>query len=194
MANRTIGLSRNNASNVGLEQSYDSLLKGKTGQQLVRYVAGTYLPVDGGEVEPENGKDIISTLDTYIQDVTESALMNMLVRNNSLHGTAIVMETAAGKIKAIANLGKQRDSVYTEDLNYGIGKATALKFASEGATVIVCDLNQEAVADVVEEVKVAGGKAEGFVVNVTNQQQLNDMVAAVKIGRASCRERVSSPV
>lgn len=124
LANRTIGLSRNNASNVGLEQSYDSLLKGKTGQQLVRYVAGTYLPVDGGEVEPENGKDIISTLDTYIQDVTESALMNMLVRNNSLHGTAIVMETATGKIKAIANLGKQRDSVYTEDLNYGIGKAT----------------------------------------------------------------------
>ena len=28
------------------------------------------------------------------------------------------------QIKAIANLGKQRDSVYTEDLNYGIGKAT----------------------------------------------------------------------
>lgn len=62
----------------------------------------------------------------------------------------------------------------------GIGKATALKFAAEGATVIVCDLNKEAVADVVEEVKVAGGKADGFVVNVTNQQQLNDMVAAVK--------------
>ncbi len=41
-----------------------------------------------------------------------------------LHGTAIVMETATGKIKAIANLGKQRDSVYTEDFNYGIGKAT----------------------------------------------------------------------
>ena len=124
LANRTIGLSRNNASNVGLEQSYDSLLKGKTGQQLVRYVAGTYLPVDGGEVEPENGKDIISTLDTYIQDVAENALMKMLVSNNSLHGTAIVMETSTGKIKAIANLGKQRDSVYTEDLNYGIGKAT----------------------------------------------------------------------
>ena len=111
LANRTIGLSRNNASNVGLEQSYDSLLRGKAGEQLVRYMAGAYMPVDGGEVEPENGKDIISTLDTYIQDVTESALMKMLRNNNSLHGTAIVMETATGKIKAIANLGKQRDSV-----------------------------------------------------------------------------------
>lgn len=124
LANRTIGLARENAKNVGLEQSYDSLLKGKTGEQLVRYMAGAYMPVDGGEVEPENGKDVISTLDTYIQDVTESALMRMMVNNNSLHGTAIVMETATGKIKAIANLGKQPDGTYTEDLNYGIGKAT----------------------------------------------------------------------
>jgi len=58
------------------------------------------------------------------------------VGNNSLHGTAIVMETATGKIKAIANLGQRKDangiaikdkdgnSIYDEDLNYGIGKAT----------------------------------------------------------------------
>ena len=126
LANRTIGLSRDNAkNNVGLEQRYDSFLKGTTGQQLVRYVAGAYMPVgDMQVVEPENGKDIISTLDTYIQDITESALMRMMIGNNSLHGTAIVMETATGKIKAIANLGKQPDGSYAEDLNYGIGKAT----------------------------------------------------------------------
>lgn len=124
LANRTIGLARPNASNVGLEQSYDNLLKGKTGQQLVRYVAGAYMPVDGGDVDPENGKDIVSTLDTYIQDVAENALMRMLIDNNSPHGTAIVMETATGKIKAIANLGKQQDGTYSEDLNYGIGRAT----------------------------------------------------------------------
>lgn len=125
LANRTIGLSRDNAkNNVGLEQYYDSMLRGKTGQQLVRYIAGAYMPVDGGDIDPENGKDIISTLDTYIQDITENALMKMVSGNNSLHGTAIVMETATGKIKAIANLGKQPDGSYTEDLNYGIGKAT----------------------------------------------------------------------
>ena len=125
LANRTIGLSRDNAKlNVGLEQSYDSVLKGTTGQRLMRYIAGAYMPVEGAEVEPENGKDIITTLDTYMQDVAESALMKMLVGNNSSHGTAIVMETATGKIKAIANLGKQPDGSYAEDLNYGIGKAT----------------------------------------------------------------------
>ena len=125
LANRTIGLSRENESkNVGLEERYDSLLKGNSGQRLYRYVAGAYMPVDGAVVEPENGKDIISTLDTYMQDVAEDALMKMLVGNNSLHGTAIIMETATGKIKAIANLGKQKDGSYAEDLNYGIGKRT----------------------------------------------------------------------
>lgn len=125
LANRTIGLSRDiSTKNVGIEQSYDTVLRGTTGQRLMRYIAGAYMPVEGAELEPENGKDIITTLDTYMQDVAENALMKMLVGNNSIHGTAIVMETATGKIKAIANLGKQPDGTYAEDLNYGAGKAT----------------------------------------------------------------------
>ncbi len=125
LANRTIGLSRLNAKkNVGLELTYDSMLRGTTGQRLMRYSAGSYMPVIGAELDPVNGKDIITTLDTYMQDVAENALMKMVVGNNSMHGTAIIMETATGKIKAIANLGKQPDGTYIEDLNYGIGKAT----------------------------------------------------------------------
>ncbi|MEI9934000.1 MAG: hypothetical protein WDM71_03945 [Ferruginibacter sp.] len=85
--------------NVGLEQSYDSMLRGTSGQQLVRYVAGAYMPVDGAELDPENGKDIITTIDTYMQDITENALMNMLESNNSTHGTAIVMGNCNRKNK-----------------------------------------------------------------------------------------------
>ncbi len=125
LANRTIGLSRGDTSkNVGLERSYDSVLKGQSGSRLMRYMAGAYVPVDGAEIEPENGKDIITTIDTYIQDVAENALMKMMVENNSLHGTCIVMETQTGKIKAIANLGKRPDGDYIEDYNYGLGKKT----------------------------------------------------------------------
>lgn len=125
LANRTIGLSRmDSRQNVGLELTYDSLLRGTSGERLMRYASGSYMPVMGAELDPVNGKDIITTLDTYIQDVAENALMDMLKENRSLHGTAIVMETATGKIKAIANLGLQPDSSYIEDLNYGIGKAT----------------------------------------------------------------------
>ncbi|HSQ44578.1 MAG TPA: hypothetical protein VLM16_06250, partial [Ginsengibacter sp.] len=110
LANRTVGLSRGDTSkNVGLERSYDSILKGQTGSRLMRYMAGAYVPVDGAEIEPENGRDIITTIDTYMQDAAENALMKMMVANNSLHGTFIVMETQTGKIKAIANLGRRPD-------------------------------------------------------------------------------------
>lgn len=176
LANRTIGLSRNNASNVGLEQRYDSLLKGKTGQQLVRYIAGAYMPVDGAQVEPENGKDIISTLDTYIQDVAETALMKMMVGNNSLHGTAIVMETATGKIKAIANLGQRKNaqgevikdkdgnSIYDEDLNYGIGKATEPGSVFKLATLM--SLLEDKYVDIKTVVDCEGGQKSFYGLNI----------------------------
>src|SRR5579859_634740 len=121
LANRTIGLARANAQNVGLERTYDTLLKGQSGKRLVRYIAGgTYVPVEGYEIEAENGKDIITTLDVNIQDIAENALLNELIANEAEHGTCIVMEVATGKIKAIANLGRQPDGSYWEDLNYAI--------------------------------------------------------------------------
>ncbi|HEY4937344.1 MAG TPA: penicillin-binding protein 2, partial [Puia sp.] len=121
LANRTIGLSRDNAQNVGLERTYDSLLRGENGRRLVRYLnAGTYIPVEGYEIDPENGKDILTTIDVNTQDIAENALLSMMIENECEHGTCIVMETATGKIKAMANLGRQPDGSYWEDLNYAI--------------------------------------------------------------------------
>jgi cell division protein FtsI (penicillin-binding protein 3) len=121
LANRTIGLARANAQNVGLERTYDTLLKGQSGRRLVRYIAGgTYVPVEGYEIESENGKDIVTTLDVNIQDIAENALLKEMIDNEAEHGTCIVMEVATGRIKAIANLGRQSDGTYWEDLNYAI--------------------------------------------------------------------------
>ena len=46
--------------------------------------------------------------------------MKMMVKNEAEHGCAIVMEVKTGKIKAIANLGHEKDSLYWEDYNYAI--------------------------------------------------------------------------
>ena len=129
LANRTIGLSREfidsdgklKNTNVGLEKTYDSILKGTKGTRLVRFIAGgVYVPVEGYEIEPENGKDIITSLDVNIQDIAENALLKVMKENDCVQGTAIVMEVKTGKIKAIANLGKKSDGSYWEDLNYAI--------------------------------------------------------------------------
>jgi cell division protein FtsI (penicillin-binding protein 3) len=137
LANRTIGLSRGDTSkNVGLERSYDSVLKGQTGQRLMRYIAGSYIPVDGAEIQPENGMDITTTIDTYIQDVAENALLRMMTQNASIHGSCIVMEVKTGKIKAIANLGRRPDGSYWEDYNYGLGMRTEPGSVFKIATLI----------------------------------------------------------
>ncbi len=81
---------------------------------------GTYIPVEGYEIDPENGKDIMTTIDVNTQDIAENALLSMMIGNECEHGTCIVMETATGKIKAMANLGRQPDGSYWEDLNYAI--------------------------------------------------------------------------
>jgi cell division protein FtsI (penicillin-binding protein 3) len=120
LAYRTIGLLRD-SNKVGLELTYDKYLQGSAGKRLVRFISGgVSVPVDDYEVEPENGKDVITTLDVNIQDITENALMKMMQSNEAQHGCAIVMEVKTGKIKAIANLGRDKKGNYWEDYNYAI--------------------------------------------------------------------------
>jgi 3-oxoacyl-[acyl-carrier protein] reductase len=61
----------------------------------------------------------------------------------------------------------------------GIGHATAMKFAREGAKVIVCDLDRSTVDAAVDDVRNAGGEAHGFVVDVTAPASIQAMVDAV---------------
>jgi cell division protein FtsI (penicillin-binding protein 3) len=110
---RTIGLYREHSKLVGLERSFDSVLRGTSGKRLVRFVAGgVMMPVEGFEVEPENGQDVYTTIDVNIQDIAERALMRKMQANQALEGTCIVMEVATGKIKAMANLGLMPDGTY----------------------------------------------------------------------------------
>jgi 3-oxoacyl-[acyl-carrier protein] reductase len=67
----------------------------------------------------------------------------------------------------------------------GIGQATAVKFAMEGARVVVCDLDRKAVDEVVAQIVATGGQVAGFVVNVTDKASIAAMVHGVmhKYGR-----------
>ncbi|RYZ45435.1 MAG: peptidoglycan glycosyltransferase, partial [Chitinophagaceae bacterium] len=135
LARRTIGLSRENAQNVGLERTYDTMLVGQKGKRLVRMMAGgAAVPVEGYEIEPENGKDVYTTLDIHMQDIVETALMKMMVQSESQTGTVILMETKTGKIKAIANLGRLKDGSYSETMNY------ALQTTEPGSTIKLATL------------------------------------------------------
>src|SRR5262245_62131592 len=51
----------------------------------------------------------------------------------------------------------------------GIGHATAVKFAKEGAKVAVCDINESAARKVAREINDSGGEALHFHVDVTDK-------------------------
>ncbi|MES2702941.1 MAG: penicillin-binding protein [Bacteroidota bacterium] len=118
LAYRTIGVFRD--SNVtGLEAKYNKDLLGENGRRVVQKTTGSvWVPIDGSEVEPQNGRDIVTTLDINVQDVAEHALMSILQKYECLYGTCIVMETETGKIRTLVNLGRQKDGSYWEDFNY----------------------------------------------------------------------------
>lgn len=67
----------------------------------------------------------------------------------------------------------------------GIGLATALKFAREGATVIICDLRFDSVNQTALQCRELGASAEGYAVNVTDRAQFDAIVLDVlkKFGR-----------
>jgi cell division protein FtsI (penicillin-binding protein 3) len=179
LAKRTIGLARENAQNVGLERTYDTLLKGTTGKRLVRFIAGgAAVPVEGYEIEPENGKDINTTLDISIQDIVETSLLKMMEQSESQYGTCIVMETKTGKIKAIANLGRNAKGEYDENLNF------ALQTNEPGSTIklatllAVLDAGSSKINDLVE-VGTAGNAYVG-VRNVNDAERSPKAVLTVK--------------
>lgn len=125
LARRTIGYENETEDlYVGIEGAYNELLKGKNGKQLRRKINnGDWVPIfDENEVEPINGKDVITTIDVNLQDVAESSLYDHLVEHRAKWGCAILMEVETGHIKAIANLSQVAGtSTYREDYNYAVG-------------------------------------------------------------------------
>lgn len=130
LASRTIGYliegeSGEKEGYSGIEDAYDQDLKGIKGLKLMQKVSGNFwMPVnDASEIEPKDGRDIVTTLDINLQDVAEGSLMKQLKDNNADWGTVILMEVKTGDIKAIANLGRDSAGNYGEYLNYAISQS-----------------------------------------------------------------------
>lgn len=124
LARRTIGYFRENAQQVGIEATQDAFLRGtQVPRSMYRSMANTWVPIyeQFGE-EPQNGKDVYTTIDINLQDILDSSLRNALQKYRADHGCAIVMEVKTGKIKAISNLVLNSDGSYIEDFNYAIGE------------------------------------------------------------------------
>ena len=144
MASNTVGLEngRGTGDFTGLEGAYDSLLRGRDGvfnsRRLTKGVWIEDVPDEGSSSENRtdgdsvervvlqkriDGVNIVSTIDTRIQDVAEDALRQTLARFGGKAGCAIVMEVETGYVVACANLaraeqkpveGEESSAIYNE--------------------------------------------------------------------------------
>ncbi|GAB3645558.1 penicillin-binding protein [Echinicola sediminis] len=125
LAGRTIGFLNEDRYGAGLEYSFNGYLEGKNGEALFQKIAGgTWKPVhDAEDIRPEDGHDVVTTIDINIQDVAESALLRQLMNKDAEYGCVVVMEVKTGHIKAIANLEKRDNGYgYGEYYNYAVGE------------------------------------------------------------------------
>ena len=69
----------------------------------------------------------------------------------------------------------------------GIGRAIASGYASEGAQVVLLDVNAKAAAAVAKEIRGAGGKAESFALDVTKRDDCTTIAKEIadKVGPVS---------
>ena len=129
VAERTIGYEKigkdGNYWGVGLEHAYGSFLRGKNGKMTKRKISNGQWKVLESNLnkDPIDGLDINTTLNTYMQDVVHDYLLEQTEKYEADHSTAVLMEVATGKIRAISNFGRTDQGKYYEKLNYAVGES-----------------------------------------------------------------------
>lgn len=140
LASRTIGrlyLDKTKGGMVGIENSFNDILKGENGLSDRIRVMGKWTNKE--ITAPQNGQDIITTIDVDIQDVAEFSMMRQLKAHNADHGIAILMEVKTGAIKAIVNLRyDNKNGTFIEDNNYAVTERAEPGSTFKLATMIAC--------------------------------------------------------
>ncbi len=130
IAQRTIGYERfddqGNVTRPGIDGAFgEKYLRGTDGKRLKQKIGkGQWKPIqDFNQVEPKDGYDVYTTIDVNIQDIAHHALLEQLEKYKADHGCVVVMETKTGEVKAISNLGRNKNGHYYERLNYAVGES-----------------------------------------------------------------------
>lgn len=120
LAQRTVGdmFGAKDSARCGLELSYDSILRGVDGITHRRKVLNKFMNIP--VTPPIDGADIVTTIDVYMQDLAERAVVNELREINGDLGVAILMEVKTGDVKAIVNMTKCADGEYREIKNNAV--------------------------------------------------------------------------
>jgi cell division protein FtsI (penicillin-binding protein 3) len=87
----------------GLENSFEELLRGKPGRQLVRFDAMRNSYESRTVEKPVAGSSLVLTIDKRIQSAAEAELARAISESHAKAGTVVVLEPQTGDVLAMAN-------------------------------------------------------------------------------------------
>ncbi|WP_341659298.1 penicillin-binding transpeptidase domain-containing protein, partial [Blattabacterium cuenoti] len=118
---RTLGYD-DHRGKAGLEGAFSKYLKGKDGKRLEQRISfNIWKPLKSeNEINPEDGKDVYSTIDIYLQDIAYHALLQELSISQADHGCVILMDVKSGEISAMINLEKTKKKTYEDLRNFSV--------------------------------------------------------------------------
>lgn len=124
----------------GLEQSQDALLRGRDGRVVGEIdKEGRFLPGTlRRQVEPQNGHDLVLTIDRQLQHTTDMALAKGVRDHHARNGVAIVLDPQTGEILALS--GAPGYNPNTPRPLAKLDKEDALKYAGRWRDSAVSDL------------------------------------------------------
>ena len=122
LAIRTVGdlYGEKDSARCGLELTQDSVLRGHCGYGHTQKQLNKYKMIV--DKVPEDGLDVVTTLDVSIQDICEKALSDQILHENADFGVCILMEVATGDIKAITSLDRLSNGTCRELQNRAISQ------------------------------------------------------------------------
>ena len=116
----------------GIEAAYDATLEGKPGRAVYeRDTTGDQIPFGQRLTQqPEPGKDLVLTVDRYLQKLSEDLLARAIQTHRAESGDIIIMDPRSGEILAMATWPALKYSTFAQ---LDLAKKEDLRLLSNGA-------------------------------------------------------------
>ncbi|MFA5722234.1 MAG: penicillin-binding protein 2 [Candidatus Paceibacterota bacterium] len=98
----------------GLEAYYENVLQGRPGQKIIEVDAVFNIQKSLGSIEPEKGKDIITTLDKDLQLVFYNSLRERIEEIGSTGGAGIALNPKTGEILSLISVPSFDPDLFTK--------------------------------------------------------------------------------
>ena len=173
LARRTIGYIKDNSSSngnnhIGLEGKFDYILHGKEGYIWLRPTEHKkrIQDYDSTYVKPEDGQDVVTTLDITIQDIVDRALREQIQDESRIDmACAVLMDVKTGAIRAMVNLVRDStDGSLNETYNMAVGLNTEPGSVFK-ATTLMTVLEDGHVKSLDERIPTHGGRFRDYPVD-----------------------------